>query len=541
MLPLLLIVIAGSLVVALGGGATYIWLSRTDGWQFITSHPMALSFGIALSAVFTLANMCLRWFRWTFLLRRFHARVPTRDSFRLFFATAAFITPFYLGELLRGAAIARRHRALQAVVVWVWLVERSSDVAALLVLWGLDSEHRQYLVLGAGLLLLPPWLLGRLTLRLPDADRLHTGQTTSFSIVSVCASISLLAWTLPVLSLWFILGLLDANGSVLLASDVFASGTLIGGISGAPAGLGTTGGAMIRALSEAEIEPAIASASVLALRFGTQWFAVALGAVLVVLWRRNLRHAVRASGAAQQHFDALAPTYGDELPAHYQKQILERKIVAMLPELPVPAPSICGLDLGCGQGWYASELARRGYTMHAIDLSQGQIEAAARHCKECQRQVTLTTYDGVHLPYPDAYFDFAYSINVLHHVPSPDAQRALMSEVLRVLKPEGRFILHEMNVENAIFRAYVSYIFPLLKRIDEGTELWLRPTRLPRIVGGEWRRPIYYFSFAPEFLPETWLRLVKPLERWLETSPLRKYSAHYMATLMHEARPREGM
>jgi len=293
---------------------------------------------------------------------------------------------------------------------------------------------------------------------------------------------------------------------------------------------------MIVGLVDAGVEAAAASSAILTLRFGTQWFAVALGLVVAVLWRKQLLALLRASSGVQQHFDALAPAYAQDIPAFYRQQMLERKLQAMQPMLPDVAstPNARGLDLGCGQGWYASELARRGYEMHGIDLSAGQISEAQRHCQSEGTVVELQTYDGVHLPYPDGSFDFVYSINVLHHVPSPAAQRALMGEVLRVLKRDGRFLLHEMNIENALFRAYVSYVFPLLKSIDEGTELWIRPSRLPPIPGGQWHKVMSYFTFVPEFLPERLLKLLRPLERMLESSPLRKYSAHYMATLTHD-------
>jgi ubiquinone/menaquinone biosynthesis C-methylase UbiE len=529
-----LLVIVLSTALAVGAGASYVWLSQTHAWHFIATHELELAGATALTACLTLLNMGLRWLRWTFLLRRFHARVSTRETFYLFFSTAAIVTPFYLGELLRGAAIARRYRALTSVVLWVWLVERCSDVAALLVLWGLAAQHPAYLAAGAAILLSAPWLLASLTLRLPDASKVHTGQLSPWFTVAASACLSIVAWTLPVLGLLAILLILGAPGSVAMAGSVFARGTLIGGLTGSPGGLGTTGNAMIVDLIRDGLSPATASASVFALRFGTQWFAVALGIVLATVWRRQLLQLWRTSGCVQQHFDALASTYAHDIPEHYRAYILERKIGAMLSELPAAHSGVRGLDLGCGQGWYASELARRGYTMYGVDPSRGQIAQAAQHCRESQTQVELATYDGVTLPFPDASFDFAYSVNVLHHVPTPDAQRALLAEVMRVLKPGGRFLLHEMNVENVLFRGYVSYVFPLLKSIDEGTELWIRPKHLPDVPGGTWQHQISYFTFVPEFLPEIILRAFRPVERWLEASPLRKYSAHYMATLTRE-------
>jgi ubiquinone/menaquinone biosynthesis C-methylase UbiE/uncharacterized membrane protein YbhN (UPF0104 family) len=534
LLKITLLVILLSTALAAGGGATYAWLAHTHAWSLMASHWVAIAAATVMTAGLTLANLGLRWLRWVFLLRRFHARVSTRETFYLFFVTAAIVAPFYLGELMRGAAIARRHRSLTAVVLWVWLAERSSDVAALLVVWGLATHQLALLGAGVAILVGAPFMLATVTLRLPDAAKLHTGQLSASFTTLACASLSLVAWLLPVGALYLTLAILDAPRSVGLAGYVFSKSTLLGGLTGSPGGLGTTGQAMIVGLLDAGVLPATASVAVLTLRFGTQWFAVALGIVLGLLWRRRLLELLRGPARAQQHFDAVAPTYAEDIPEHYRSYILERKIDAMLSELPPAQAGVRGLDLGCGHGWYASELARRGYDMHGVDSSRGQIVEAAHHCRAQQAHVELAAYDGAHLPYADAYFDFAYSINVLHHVPTPDAQRALLAEVLRVLKPGGRFLLHEMNVENALFRGYVSYVFPLLKSIDEGTELWIRPKHLPSIAGGRWQREIRYFTFLPEFLPSIVLQAARPLERRLEGSPLRTYSAHYMATLTRE-------
>ncbi|HKO94303.1 MAG TPA: flippase-like domain-containing protein, partial [Polyangiaceae bacterium] len=439
----LFFVIALSIAVALGAAASYAWLSETDAFATIAEHAPALALGVAIAITLTLLNLLLRWLRWNFLLRRFHALVPTRETFRLFFSTLVFIlTPFYLGELLRGAAIARRYPALTGVVFWVWLAERASDVAALLIVMGFGTGRAGYAALGAALLLAVPWLVVRLTLRERGATEVHTGQLAIGSTVLICSALSLLAWMLPALSLFGLLESLGEQRSFSLAARVFASGTLFGGLTGVPGGFGATGASMITELMRAGVAQAEATAAILALRLGTQWFAVALGLVLAVLWGRQLWHLVRTTGRVQQHFDTLAPSYADNIPPHYKRQMLDKKIGAMAPSLPPPGRDVRALDLGCGQAWYASELARRGYTMDGVDLSEGQISEARRHCAAENTTVELRTYDGEHLPYPDASFDFVYSINVFHHVPGREAQTALMREVLRVLKPQGKFFLH---------------------------------------------------------------------------------------------------
>jgi SAM-dependent methyltransferase len=93
----------------------------------------------------------------------------------------------------------------------------------------------------------------------------------------------------------------------------------------------------------------------------------------------------------------------------------------VLPHLP-PGASV--LDIGCGEGWVADELARRGAgevaTVDVVDIRR-------------TRGLEFSLYDGVHLPFPDGRFELAMLNFVLHHV--PDARKvALLHEALRVAR-----------------------------------------------------------------------------------------------------------
>jgi hypothetical protein len=73
-------------------------------------------------------------------------------------------------------------------------------------------------------------------------------------------------------------------------------------------------------------------------------------------------------------------------------------------------------------------------------------------------------------------------------------------------------------------------VFPTINCIDEGVERWLLPGRLPHetsmaVIATE------YFTFLPEFFPQPLVTSFRPVERLLEASPLRVYSAHYMTVL----------
>jgi SAM-dependent methyltransferase len=177
----------------------------------------------------------------------------------------------------------------------------------------------------------------------------------------------------------------------------------------------------------------------------------------------------------------------------------------------------------------------QGYQMEGIDQSSDQIAHAERYAASAGCRVRFQTADAGHLPFPDATFEFAYSVNVIHHIIDPDERRRALAEVVRVLKPGGVFFLHEINTRNPLFRFYMSYFFPLMCEIDEGTERWVKPHDLPAVPGAAWTMPIDYFTFLPEFTPQPLLKALQGVEAWLERSPARIWSAHYVARLVRRS------
>ena len=93
-------------------------------------------------------------------------------------------------------------------------------------------------------------------------------------------------------------------------------------------------------------------------------------------------------------------------------------------------------DIGCGNGRYLAELARRGHAgpMVGADLSPGMLLAAGGRTPEAGLLVT----DATALPFPDATADLTLAMHMLYHVPEPD--RAVR-ELRRITRPGGRVIV----------------------------------------------------------------------------------------------------
>jgi SAM-dependent methyltransferase len=208
--------------------------------------------------------------------------------------------------------------------------------------------------------------------------------------------------------------------------------------------------------------------------------------------------------------------------------LLDRKVSLVADRLGAPAPGRWGLDLGCGLGHQCVEMARRGYSVVGVDTSLGLL----RRARASGAAVLLG--DALHLPFRDDSLDFVYAIGVLHHLPSVEAQDAVLREVARTLRPGGRLFVQETNTRNPLFRFYMGYVFPILKTIDEGTERWIAPDRWS--AAGDLRpEEIHYFTFLPDAIPRFALPSFLALERRLEASRWSAYAVHYLAVLRKPA------
>jgi SAM-dependent methyltransferase len=89
------------------------------------------------------------------------------------------------------------------------------------------------------------------------------------------------------------------------------------------------------------------------------------------------------------------------------------------------------LDLGCGDGQLTLKIAAAGASVIGVDSSPSMVEAAR------SRGVAADLAAAEELPYGESSFDAVFSNAALHWVRGQDA---MMREVRRVLKPDGRFV-----------------------------------------------------------------------------------------------------
>jgi SAM-dependent methyltransferase len=95
------------------------------------------------------------------------------------------------------------------------------------------------------------------------------------------------------------------------------------------------------------------------------------------------------------------------------------------------------LDLCCGAGHLAAQLAGRGYRVTGIDQSRAMIEQARRNAP----RATFETGDARTLDLaPGAYDAATCMFDSLNHMMSMAELRSVMANVHRALRPAGRFV-----------------------------------------------------------------------------------------------------
>lgn len=115
--------------------------------------------------------------------------------------------------------------------------------------------------------------------------------------------------------------------------------------------------------------------------------------------------------------------------------------LAWLTELPKDARI---LDFGCGYGRAVAELAAAGRrNVVGVDLSAGMIARGRRE----HPTLDLRHADRLPLGEPDATFDAAILFAVLTSIPDDGEQRAVMTELRRLIRPGGLLYLSDYPLQ----------------------------------------------------------------------------------------------
>jgi SAM-dependent methyltransferase len=134
-------------------------------------------------------------------------------------------------------------------------------------------------------------------------------------------------------------------------------------------------------------------------------------------------------------------------------------------------PGMCVLDVGCGRGEILRHCLREGIAAYGIDYAEAAMqmtrqvlasEASQWHADRPELPIPangIALADAKVLPFPTHAFDRVLMFDVVEHL-HPWELHAAMLDVVRVLKPGGRFIIH-----TAPNRWYDTYAYPWVRRL----------------------------------------------------------------------------
>jgi SAM-dependent methyltransferase len=142
----------------------------------------------------------------------------------------------------------------------------------------------------------------------------------------------------------------------------------------------------------------------------------------------------------------------------------------MLRRFLAPAAADLVVDLGCGSG--RALLWNRDWRAQTVGVDIAPFFAA-----ESRQQVDLLLGDLRRLPFADATFTKAYSLDVLEHL-SPEALRGMLAEAARVIVPGGSLFVYTHVRKNAPIAAGLRWINALARRLERRGLIDMRQERL---------------------------------------------------------------
>ena len=142
----------------------------------------------------------------------------------------------------------------------------------------------------------------------------------------------------------------------------------------------------------------------------------------------------------------------------------------MLREFLRPSPADRVVDLGCGSG--RALLWNRDWRAQTVG-----IDISPFFSEDARRDVDLLLGDLRQLPFADATFTKAYSLDVLEHL-SPEALRAMLTEAARVIAPGGQLFVYTHVRKNARIAVGLRWINAFARRLERAGLIDMRQERL---------------------------------------------------------------
>lgn len=104
------------------------------------------------------------------------------------------------------------------------------------------------------------------------------------------------------------------------------------------------------------------------------------------------------------------------------------------------------LDAGCGTGNFSMKLARKGYRVRGIDISEPMLALAREKAEASSYDVSFEKMDLYHLTYSDETFDAVFSMAAFEFIEHPEQ---VLEEFFRVTKPGGHVLVGTITADSS--------------------------------------------------------------------------------------------
>jgi ubiquinone/menaquinone biosynthesis C-methylase UbiE len=134
-------------------------------------------------------------------------------------------------------------------------------------------------------------------------------------------------------------------------------------------------------------------------------------------------------------------------------------LASKLPDAPLEILDVC-----CGTGCSSIAMAGKnpGYSVTGIDITENMLKVARRKAKKANlSQLSFREMNAAKMDFPDKIFDIVTISLALHEMPE-SLMESILSEIGRVLKPDGRFYIIEWERPGGGIQKQLFGLIPVL-------------------------------------------------------------------------------
>ncbi|RMF44668.1 MAG: class I SAM-dependent methyltransferase [Anaerolineae bacterium] len=220
----------------------------------------------------------------------------------------------------------------------------------------------------------------------------------------------------------------------------------------------------------------------------------------------------------QAYFEGNVSHYGG-----YSRHMAQRRVELLMAFFQKRFPQqIRGariLEIGCAYGYYLKALHEAGNEVFGLDISSYAIQRAREEFLPQRAEHLVCQSADEPYPFPDAHFDFIYSLDTIEHLPRPEV---MLAECARTLRPGGVLYVVTPNKKSDV------WVRPLYGPDRDASHINIRTAEgwLP-----EYRRyfeqvQVEYVNFESITAPRWYLRLLAWSVSWVH-KPLK--ITHHLA------------